>query len=89
MSKRNTDFKCVQADHIPHVSSEPRHGNTYEITIQPWDHVIVKVQHPEMNSIVTHTKISPLGISIEASRDSEKMVYKSDFSIRSLTDYQK
>ena len=58
-------------------------GNTYAITISPYDHIAVTVQHPEL-PIKTMTLISPQGIRHHESPKGKKLVYETDFSFRKI-----
>jgi hypothetical protein len=90
--------RCNTFGDLPQASmSPPIIGNTYEITIGPFDQLIVTVQHHEDNAIQTKTKIKPIGIAIKplcevdpfSVKDPEKMVYETDFSVRHIHDNRK
>lgn len=77
---------------IPPASlAKPTTGNTYEITIGPFDKLIVTVQHPDVKDIKTKSEIKPIGIAIKPMSEvkpwllgkgqGERMVYETDFSI--------
>lgn len=77
----------------PSHLDKPTIGNTYEITIGPFDQLIVTVQHPE-KEIQTKTKIKPIGIAIKhisevkpwslKKGNTKDTVYETDFSIHHI-----